>query len=278
MSGGEAALPRDAGGANRPDPYRARACLAVRALLQGDRSGLGRGAEGGCDDPRQRRRNVMPPIARPWFRMYSDLLDNLKVEKLSDKQYRRWSKLLALANVNIPRGRLPPVDKIAFRLRVNEAAATLTVQEFIDLKFIDVIRGAWVMHDWDDWQKDSDARTTEGRSIRGASAADTRRNEQPIANDKPLMRRLEGEGEGEGDKEREEEEEKDHGTVPVVRAFERCFGRLLSPMEIENIKALDEEHPRDRIDYALRETAALGKRSVRYVQRVCETQAQAGDN
>ena len=210
--------------------------------------------------------------------MYSDLLDNLKVEKLSDKQYRRWSKLLALANVNIPRGRLPPVDKIAFRLRVNEAAATLTVQEFIDLKFIDVIRGAWVMHDWDDWQKDSDARTTEGRSIRGASAADTRRNEQPIANDKPLMRRLEGEGEGEGDKEREEEEEKDHGTVPVVRAFERCFGRLLSPMEIENIKALDEEHPRDRIDYALRETAALGKRSVRYVQRVCETQAQAGDN
>ena len=61
--------------------------------------------------------------------------------------------------------------------------------------------------------------------------------------------------------------------VPVIRAFEHCFGRPLSPMEIEGIKALDEEHPRDRIDYALREAADLNKRSVRYIQRVCENQS-----
>ena len=61
--------------------------------------------------------------------------------------------------------------------------------------------------------------------------------------------------------------------LPVIRAFEHCFGRPLSPMEIEGIKALDEEHPRDRIDYALREAADLNKRSVRYIQRVCENQS-----
>ena len=66
--------------------------------------------------------------------------------------------------------------------------------------------------------------------------------------------------------------------VPVVRAFERSFGRLLSPTEIESIRHLDGEHPRDRIDYALREAAELNKRSVRYVQSICENQSTNGDN
>ena len=66
--------------------------------------------------------------------------------------------------------------------------------------------------------------------------------------------------------------------VPVVRAFERSFGRLLSPTEIESIRHLDGEHPRERIDYALREASDLNKRSVRYVQSICENQAKNGDN
>lgn len=59
----------------------------------------------------------------------------------------------------------------------------------------------------------------------------------------------------------------------VVVGFEQCFARLLSGTELELIKALEEEHPQERIEYALREAAALNKRSVRYVQRTCERMA-----
>lgn len=62
----------------------------------------------------------------------------------------------------------------------------------------------------------------------------------------------------------------------VAVAFEQSFGRLLSPTELELIKALEEEHPQERIEYALREAAALNKRSVRYVQRTCERIANDG--
>ena len=64
----------------------------------------------------------------------------------------------------------------------------------------------------------------------------------------------------------------------VVLGFERCFARLLSPTELELVKALQEEHPDERIEYALKESAALNKRSVRYVQRTCERLANEGDS
>lgn len=64
----------------------------------------------------------------------------------------------------------------------------------------------------------------------------------------------------------------------VVVGFEQCFGRLLSPMEIEQVKALEDEHPKERIEYALREAAALNKRSVRYVQRTCERIERDGES
>jgi DnaD/phage-associated family protein len=64
----------------------------------------------------------------------------------------------------------------------------------------------------------------------------------------------------------------------VVVGFEQCFGRLLSPMELEQVRALEDEHPPDRIEYALREAAALNKRSVRYVQRTCERIERDGES
>lgn len=223
----------------------------------------------------------MPPIAKPWFRMYSDILDNEKIDHLRVPLVKTWLKLLALANVNKPRGRLPPLKRISYRLRLNESACAAAIAELMAVGLIDHEGDRLVMHDWDDWQKDSDARATDGRQKRGGYAADAPHISGASAADAPLMRRLEGEREKDREKDREKEGEQEREgevIVPVVRAFERCFGRLLSPMEIESIKALDEEHPRERIDYALRESAELGKRSVRYIQTICENQSRTGDD
>ncbi len=204
----------------------------------------------------------MPPVAKPWFRMYSDVLDNIKAESLSDKQFRFWVKLLGLANVSTPRGHLPPVSTIAFRTRMSQPTVIKLIGELAVEGLID---DDLTLHDWDEWQAERDV-TLSRRTSRDSHANVTLMSQDRhdrVEKSREEEKRVEPEGEI---------------TVPVVRAFERCFGRLLAPMEIESIKALDEEHPRERIDYALREAADLGKRSVRYVQTICENQAQNGDD
>ena len=219
----------------------------------------------------------MPPTARPWFRFYSDALQSRKAQKLKPNMFKHWVNLLCLANVQQSRGRLPCLQDIAFAFRMTDEATQDVIEELVTLKFIDPEGDAFVMHDWDEWQKDRDV----SPSLRGGKRDDNRANvtltsrQSHAIGDDSVTR---GE-ERRGDKEKEEKENREEApVVPVVRAFERCFGRLLSPMEIENIKALDEEHPRERIDYALREAAELNKRNVRYIQRICENQAQNGDD
>ena len=237
----------------------------------------------------------MPRPAKPWFRMYADLVGNQKVWALPDRLVRPWLVLLGLACNNVPRGRLPASERIAFALRMKEEKALSVIASLTTAGLIDKEAEHYVMHDWDDWQRDSDTRETPGRTAadeRTSWSAD-RRNDTPespllrgdsaaitplLRGDSAAVARHREEKSREDQKREEPEGDQDQIIVPVVRAFERCFGRLLSPMEIEQIKALDEEHPRERIDYALREASELAKRSVRYVQRICENQAVNGDN
>lgn len=98
----------------------------------------------------------MPPTARPWFRMYSDILENEKIDALKPTTLKYWLKLLALANVSAERGRLPPLKRIAYRLRVNETQASAAIAELKAVGLVDREGDSWVMHDWDVWQKDRD--------------------------------------------------------------------------------------------------------------------------
>ena len=65
---------------------------------------------------------------------------------------------------------------------------------------------------------------------------------------------------------------------PLLRIAEQSFGRMLTPMEIESLKALEEEQPYERIEYAFRVAADNKARKMRYVQAVCEGEERNGDN
>lgn len=59
-----------------------------------------------------------------WFRMYDEILDDPKVQKLSAEDFRGWVNLLCLASKND--GRFPPIEDIAFALRETpDAVSTL---------------------------------------------------------------------------------------------------------------------------------------------------------
>jgi predicted transcriptional regulator len=61
-----------------------------------------------------------------WFRMYDELLDDPKVQKLPAEDFRGWVNLLCLASKN--EGRLPSITDIAFALRVTEDAVSTLLE------------------------------------------------------------------------------------------------------------------------------------------------------
>lgn len=238
----------------------------------------------------------MPRPARPWFRVYSEALDNPKLQRLSGSAFKGWFNLACLANVSEPRGALPPLPVIAFRLRLSERQAKALLEELVAARLVDVTGDGYALHHWDTWQYESDLRDTNGRR----TADDTRRNEgetrvlsPPFRGDSAAIPRRNGgdsvagsavtetETETETDSETEQKQKQSQNQKQSLRlpprelvvVFEQGFGRLLTPTELELIAALGEEQPQERIEYAVREAAALNKRSVRYVQRICERDA-----
>jgi hypothetical protein len=53
-----------------------------------------------------------------WFRLYSEVMNDPKVQSLRPELFKFWINLLCLANVQKERGSLPPTAAIAFQLRM----------------------------------------------------------------------------------------------------------------------------------------------------------------
>ena len=225
-----------------------------------------------------------------WFKFHHGAVNDPKVQKLSPTMFKHWVNVLCLASANTPRGRVPAPGDVAFALRIAEGRAQTLLDDLMALGLLDEDgEGNLVPHNWKGRQYD-DGHDPEERSeagIRGNHVKWHVKGKKPNANCSlciaegiaPATRlaTLANRDTEQNRTETDPEQRRAEATavvVPVIRAFEQCFGRLLSPMEIENIKALDEEHPREVIDYALREASDHNARNIRYVQRVCENQGR----
>ena len=147
---------------------------------------------------------LMPPVARPWFRMYSDILDNQKVDLLSPVTLKVWLKLLALANLSKPRGSLPKLSLIAYRLRMDLSVVTSAIDELTTAGLVDQGEPP-IMHDWDEWQKDRDVTPTR------------RLSQDSHANVTQSVTKITIEKDSDSDQEREEEKEVDPDRVRANR-------------------------------------------------------------
>jgi hypothetical protein len=59
-----------------------------------------------------------------WFRLYSSVLHDPKVQRLTPALFKHWVNLLCLASEQDDRGMLPSLDDIAFALRIKPSEAT----------------------------------------------------------------------------------------------------------------------------------------------------------
>lgn len=113
---------------------------------------------------------------QPWLRLYVDILDNPKAQRLRGDTFKGWINLLALTKRN--GGVLPGVGDIAFALRTTEAKATRLIDELIVAGLVDETEESGAQpHDWDELQFESDSSTERVRKHREGKSKRPR-NEQ----------------------------------------------------------------------------------------------------
>ena len=93
-----------------------------------------------------------------WFRFYSEVLHDPKVQKLPADVFKCWVNLLCAANDGKARGDLPGVNDIAFMLRITEAKAGAFVAALTAAGLIDwAPDGTLRPHNWDARQMAADS-------------------------------------------------------------------------------------------------------------------------
>jgi hypothetical protein len=132
-----------------------------------------------------------------WFRSYADKLDNPKVQRLSDANYRAWDSLLCVACRYD--GLLPPLADLAFLLRRPPPVTAKLIDALMQAGlFVKTERGI-EPHDWNAWQYKSDVSTGRVKQHRerrqnatrnvsatpSESEADTEQSSEAEASDAP---------------------------------------------------------------------------------------------
>ncbi|MCH7617335.1 MAG: hypothetical protein IIB18_05685, partial [Chloroflexi bacterium] len=110
----------------------------------------------------------------PWFRLYHDVLNNPKVQRLPARLFRTWVNLLCLASENGERGTLPAPEDLAFGMRTSAEKANIDLERLIEAGLIDRDGDELRMRDWNLWQYESDSSTGRVREYRA------HKNETPM--------------------------------------------------------------------------------------------------
>jgi hypothetical protein len=92
-----------------------------------------------------------------WFRLYSEVLNDPKVQSLRPELFKFWINLLCLANVQKERGSLPPPSAIAFQLRMRtDRVARFLAELQARHLLVTGSSGPLQPHNWDARQPPSD--------------------------------------------------------------------------------------------------------------------------
>lgn len=99
-----------------------------------------------------------------WFRMYDELLDDPKVQRLSGDDFKAWVNILCLASRKD--GALPPVADIGFALRIDGKKAAAIVGRLVAAELLDQDGDRYTPHGWNARQYKSDVSTGRVKAFR----------------------------------------------------------------------------------------------------------------
>lgn len=215
----------------------------------------------------------MPRPAKPWFRVYTDALDSRKLQRLKPQLKWTWFNLMCLANITRPRGSLPSLTDIAYRLRTTEKQAFLDLKELREATLLDENKGIYSMHNWDDWQYESDVRASSVpdsgpvaaplRAGTGNVSATNRRNSVPLDQNREEQNRNRAE--------KTRPRAKHADPIDQLAADFGAFGAITAGTA-QAIEWSVKEHGKERVQAAVRKAAASGKSDLpwSYVDSILE--------
>lgn len=99
-----------------------------------------------------------------WFRVYDDLIDDPKVQRLSPELFKALINLWCLASRH--GGVLPPLDDIAFSLRIKQEKADKVLSDLRSAGLIDFDETGRHPHNWEGRQFKSDGSTERVKRFR----------------------------------------------------------------------------------------------------------------
>jgi hypothetical protein len=92
-----------------------------------------------------------------WFRFYADAMRKPKVARLSDKDFRLWVELLAIASEND--GHIPDAEDLKHLLRRRLDHLKGGIERLLRARLIDCLSDGYKPHSWDKYQYKSDTST-----------------------------------------------------------------------------------------------------------------------
>lgn len=93
---------------------------------------------------------------RPWLRLYSELLNDPKVQNLPDSMFKAYINTLCIAGMAKPRGTIPPLEDYAFLLHVGKKQAE-KIRNFLKIsELLEENSDGFFIHNWDERQFESD--------------------------------------------------------------------------------------------------------------------------
>jgi hypothetical protein len=99
-----------------------------------------------------------------WFRVYDDLVDVPKIQRLDPSLFKALINLWCLASAND--GVFPPIDEIAFKLRIKTEKAQRLLNELRAAGLVDDDERGARPHNWDQRQFRSDVSTSRVKRFR----------------------------------------------------------------------------------------------------------------
>jgi len=103
-------------------------------------------------------------LSHTWFRMYNEVVDDPKVQKLHPSLFRAWVNCLCIAAKN--GGALPPIDSVAYSLHLNEKKASSLIDALIAERLLDREGDRIIPHNWGGRQFQSDNSTPRVKRFR----------------------------------------------------------------------------------------------------------------
>jgi hypothetical protein len=111
-----------------------------------------------------------------WFRLYDDVVNDLKVQQLSPKLFKFWINFLCISSKFRQNGTLPELNVIAYQLRVSPEKAHQIRDDLLAAGLVDFDgTSTYRCHNWDKRQFASDSSTERVKRFRNGqrNVADT---------------------------------------------------------------------------------------------------------